>query len=153
MDKQTLRNGLVMLPPQSCQSAEVDAAPEPTEAEALMPGAVDLLSVTVEAWGPLREADPVPMPLDVRKKLVKLREDFRRNSGRGYIDAENQEWFALPPRWRMALLLMCGVDGDLGTLASRDFKAMPPPERGAIKSEVRLAKRHFTRMVALASLW
>lgn len=119
----------------------------------LLPGALDLLRITADAWGPLREDDAAPMPLAVRKKLKALREDYRRSAGRGYIDAENQEWMALPVRWRMALLLLCGVEGDLPTLASRDIQSMPPPERGAIKSELRLAKRHFARLVALVSLW
>ncbi|MFS4552062.1 hypothetical protein [Comamonas resistens] len=89
----------------------------------------------------------------VRAKLYSLRKEFRRKTGRGYIDAENSEWHAMPMRIRMALLLLCGIDGDLDALAGRDFQAMPPPERKAIKTEVRLAKNHFAGVRALASVW
>lgn len=133
--------------------AGLAASPANEVPQDLLPGAVDLLRITADAWGPLREDDAAPMPLAVRKKLKALREDYRRSAGRGYIDAENQEWMALPVRWRMALLLLCGIEGDLPTLASRDIQSMPPPERGAIKSELRLAKRQFARLVALVSLW
>lgn len=94
-----------------------------------------------------------PPSSEQRAKLHLLRKDFRRKSGHGYIDAENSEWHALPVRIRMALLLLCGVDGDIDALANRDFQAMPPPERQAIKTEVRLAQRHFARVRALGSVW
>ena len=40
----------------------------------------------------------------------------------------------------------------LDALALRDFQAIPPPEREAIKTEVRLDKRHFARTRELARL-
>ena len=84
MSQPILRNAVVMLPQPSPDTAQ------------LLPGAVDLLRITTEAWGPLRESDAVPMPLAVRKQFEELRKKYRRQSGRGYIDAENQEWFGLP---------------------------------------------------------
>lgn len=94
-----------------------------------------------------------PPSNEERAKMYSLRKEFRKKSGHGYIDAENSEWHALPVRIRMALLLLCGVDGDIDALANRDFQSMPPPERQAIKTEVRLAKRHFERVRALGSVW
>ena len=100
-----------------------------------------------------KNAVAVPPSCETRAQLYRLRKDFRKKSGHGYIDAENSEWHALPVRIRMALLLLCGVDGDLDALANRDFQSMPPPERQAIKTEVRLAQRHFARVRALGSVW
>ena len=141
MDKQPLRNALVMLP--------VPAA----EPQALLPGAVELIRVTVEAWGPLRESDAAPMPLKVREQFAELRKKYRKQSGRGYIDAENQEWFGLPEELRMVILLLAKVSGNLPELAGRDWRETPPPERAAIKAATRSLKRHSGCLVALASLW
>ena len=141
MDKQPLRNALVMLP--------VPAA----EPHALLPGAVELIRITVEAWGPLRESDVAPMPLKVREQFAELRKKYRKQSGRGYIDAENQEWFGLPEELRMVILLLAKVSGNLPELAGRDWRETPPPERAAIQAATRSLKRHSGCLVALASLW
>lgn len=141
MSQPILRNALVMLPQPSPDAAQ------------LLPGAEDLLRITAEAWGPLRENDAVPMPLAVRKQFEELRKKYRRQSGRGYIDAENQEWFGLPEELRMVILLLAQVSGNLPDLVSRDWRETPPPERAAIKAATRSMKRYSGRLVALASLW
>lgn len=148
MDKQALRNALVMLPP---KLAPADAAS--VAAAELLPGAVELLRITVEAWGPLRESDAVPMPLETRKQWAVLRKEYCKQSGRGYIDAENQEWFNLPEELRMVILLLAQITGNLPDLVSRDWRETPPPERAAIKAATRSLKRYSGRLVALASLW
>ena len=51
-----------------------------------------------------------------------MRESYQRQSGRGYIDAENQEWFSLPQEMRMAILLVAKIDGNLQELAGRDMR-------------------------------
>ena len=141
MDKHPLRNALVLLP----QSA---AEPQP-----LLPGAVELLHITTEAWGPLRESDAVPMPLQIRKQFERLRKAYCKQTGRGYIDAENQEWFALPEEMRMVILLVARISGNLQELVCRDWRETPPPERQAIKAATRAIKRNSGRLVALTSLW
>lgn len=93
------------------------------------------------------------MPLAVRKQFEELRKKYRRQSGRGYIDAENQEWFGLPEELRMVILLLAQVSGNLPDLVSRDWRETPPPERAAIKAATRSMKRYSGRLVALASLW
>ena len=163
-----LRNGLVMLPqPAQAQAAEPDLCPlcglyHPPEAVAglaavkhdeLLPDALALLRITAEAWAPLHKDDAVPMPLVIRQRWRKLREGYQRQSGRGYIDAENQEWFRLPQEMRMAILLLAKVDGNLQELAGRDWRETPAMERQAIKAVSRSMKRHAGRLVALASLW
>lgn len=145
MDKKPLRNALVMLPPKLAPADLSDAE--------LLPGAVELVRITEEAWGPLRENDAAPMPLAVREQWGELRKKYRRQSGGGYIDAENQEWFGLPEELRMAILLLARVGGNLQELAGRDWRETPPPERAAIKIATRSIKRHSGRLVALASLW
>lgn len=141
MSQPILRNALVMLPRPASDVGQ------------LLPGAEDLLRITAEAWGPLRESDAVPMPLAVRKQFEELRKKYRRQSGRGYIDAENQEWFGLPEELRMVILLLAQVSGNLPDLVSRDWRETPPPERAAIKAATRSMKRYSGRLVALASLW
>ncbi|MGD9758832.1 MAG: hypothetical protein AB7U71_15070 [Comamonas sp.] len=151
-----MRNALVMLPPKLAPADVLVAeCPPDTSAQpsALLPGAVELLRITVEAWGPLRESDAVPMPLETRKQWAALRKEYRKQSGRGYIDAENQEWFSLPEELRMVILLLAQVSGNLPDLVGRDWRETPPPERAAIKAATRSLKRHSGRLVALASLW
>lgn len=165
-----LRNGLVMLPqqqtpmppadePDLCPLCGLVHMPEqaatlaPVQADVLPSAALQLLRITTDAWTPLHPHDAVPMPADVRKQLAKLREQYRRQSGAGYIDAENQEWFGMPEDLRMAILLLANVGGDLRALADRDWRETPPPERAAIKTVARSVKRHAGRLVALASLW
>ena len=156
MNQKPLRNALVMLAP-SLAPTELTGAECP--ASPLLPGAIDLLRITTEAWGPLRESDAVPMPLAIRKQWAVLRKEYREESGRGYVDAENQEWFGLPEEMRMVILLVAQVSGNLSDLVNRDWRETPPPERQAIKAAVRAIKRHFGGvnarggLVSLASLW
>ena len=153
MNQKPLRNALVMLAP-SLAPAELSGSEcLPAQAAPLMQGAVDLLRITTEAWGPLRESDAVPMPLAVREQFAALRKAYRRQSGRGYVDAENQEWFGLPEELRMVILLVAQVSGNLPDLVSRDWRETPPPERTAIKAATRSIKRYSGQLVALASLW
>ncbi|MDR0216403.1 MAG: hypothetical protein LBJ15_20725 [Comamonas sp.] len=151
-----MRNALVMLPPKLAPADVLLAECLPAtsaEPSALLPGAIDLLRITTEAWGPLRESDAVPMPLSVREQFAALRKAYSKQSGRGYIDAENQEWFGLPEELRMVILLLAKVSGNLQELAGRDWRETPPPERAAIKAATRAIKRNSGRLVALTSLW
>lgn len=164
-----LRNALVMLPQadSTAPHAEPDVCPlcgmvhmpepmaklAPVRAEKLHGMALDLLRITTNAWTPLHNSEAVPMPAATRKRMKELSAEYRKQSGRGYVDAENQEWFSLPMDLRMAILLLAGVDGDLQALANRDWRETPPPERAAIKTASRAIKRHSGRLVALASLW
>ncbi|RGE46148.1 hypothetical protein DZC30_05105 [Comamonas testosteroni] len=153
---------LVDAEPDLCPLCGLRHMPEPAAALApvrddlLDKATLELLRITANAWAPLAaDTGYAPMPLDTRVKIVQLRNDFAALSSKGrFVSAENQEWFSLPQRWRMALLLLCGVDGEsMAELSSREFVEMPPPERQAIKSELRLAKRLFSRLVALTSKW
>lgn len=102
---------------------------------------------------------PRPPTLQERAYMAMQRKAICRESGRGYIDAENQEWFRLPEELRMVVLLLARLSGNLQELAGRDWRETPPPERQAIKAAVRAIKRHFGGvngrggLVSLASLW
>lgn len=115
--------------------------------------AQEMLRITAQAFAPLAANDAAPMPLQVREQLAQLRRAYRKKTGVGYVDAENQEWFRIPRELRRAILLMARVRGDLAELAERDWRETPPTERAAIKYTVRAMKRHMTGAVALASLW
>lgn len=132
---QPLRYGLVQLPPAECLAPNL-----------------------VLELGPPAALPPAPavkwkdLPPDLQQKWRELRKEFAaRADTRQWSNAEDREWKSIPAEWRMALLLLAGVDGDLGSLANRDFQRMPLPERAAVKSEVRLAGRLFARLRALAS--
>lgn len=166
-----LRNALVLLRPQLAPLNAVDPEPDlcplcglvhmpepvaalaPVRDDSLGKAALEMLRITAQAFGPLHNDEAAPMPLEIRKQWANLRKAYRKQSGQGYIDAENQEWFKLPEELRMAVLLVAQVSGNLKELAHRDWRETPPPERAAIKAVVRSAKRHFGGVVALASLW
>ncbi|GKS93206.1 hypothetical protein [Acidovorax sp. SUPP2825] len=97
----------------------------------------------------------VVAPPQVLQRLVELRDEYVRGSSRGkFRDAASLEWRGLPIRWRMVLVMVAGIGlevDELSTLASRDWQEMPPPEQDALRTEIRLAKKHFTRITALAA--
>lgn len=83
-----------------------------------------------------------------------LRNEFvRRATGGRVSDAESLEWARMEPGHKMAVLLLCGIDGDLPALSRRAWREMPEPERQAIKSEVRSIKRAFGAVAALSGRW
>lgn len=83
-----------------------------------------------------------------------LRDEFVQiASKRQWSDAESREWARLAETHRMALMLLAGVDGDLGALAQRHWRELPEPERVALKAEARFARREFSRLHALTGRW
>ena len=89
------------------------------------------------------------------QKLMGLRDEFVRKASDGrFVDAASREWRGIPMVWRMALVMMAGAGDDtesLESLAARDWREMPPPERDALRGIVRGAKRHLGRLTALAA--
>lgn len=89
------------------------------------------------------------------QKLMGLRDEFVRIASDGrFVDAASREWRGIPMVWRMALVMMAGAGDDtesLESLAARDWREMPPPERDALRGIVRGAKRHLGRLTALAA--
>ena len=117
-----------------------------------------MLAPELDLFAQPPQPEPVrrgPPPDEVRERLMSLRDELVASSSNGrYNDAASREWRELTNNWRMALLLIAGVgDGadDLGTLASRSWQEMPPPEREQLRSVIRDAKKHLTRLVALAA--
>ena len=83
-----------------------------------------------------------------------LRDEFAKLATGGRMsDSESIEWAKLDLGHRMAMMLLAGVDGDLGELAQRAWRELPPTEREAIKAEVRAAKAAFSRLMALSGRW
>lgn len=90
------------------------------------------------------ESQPLPqqyrdMSVDeCRARLRKLKDEAVRRSSNGrWSNAEAMEWAALPVNVRMCALLLAGIEGDLEELGLREWRELPPPERAAIKAEVR----------------
>lgn len=90
-----------------------------------------------------------------QRKLMALRDEFVRLATDGrFVDAASREWRGIPLVWRMALVMMAGAGDDtdsLESLAARDWREMPPPERESLRGIVRGAKKHLGRLTALAA--
>ncbi|KQO24206.1 hypothetical protein ASF11_21715 [Acidovorax sp. Leaf76] len=83
-----------------------------------------------------------------------LRDEFVKAATKmQWSDAESREWARMAETHRMALMLLAGVDGDLGVLAQRHWRELPEPERIALKAEARFARREFSRLHALTGRW
>lgn len=89
------------------------------------------------------------------RRQAELRDEFVRIASDGrFVDAASREWRRIPMVWRMALVMMAGAGEDtesLESLAARDWREMPPPERDALRGIVRGAKRHLGGLTALAA--
>lgn len=106
-----------------------------------------------------RPVDPPALPeayqrLSVRDCRIRLRElqreaAQRASNGRSG-SAESREWAGLPSHYRMALVLLSGIDGEIEELALRDWREMPPPERDAIRRQIRALRTCLLPLRALA---
>lgn len=75
---------------------------------------------------------------DCRARLRALKDEAVRRSSNGrWSNAEAMEWAALPVNVRMCALLLAGIEGNLEELGLREWRELPPPERAAIKAEIR----------------
>lgn len=85
-------------------------------------------------------------------RLASLRDHFVHKATAGvWSDAETREWARVGDEQRVMLMLLAGIDGDLQALAKRAWREFTPPERQAIKGEIRVAKRVFAGLAALTS--
>ncbi|WP_047218339.1 hypothetical protein [Delftia lacustris] len=106
-----------------------------------------------------RPVDPPALPeayqrLSVQDCRIRLRElqreaAQRASNGRSG-SAESREWAGLASHYRMALVLLAGIDGEIEELALRDWREMPPPERDAIRRQIRALRTCLLPLRALA---
>lgn len=106
-----------------------------------------------------RPVDPPALPeayqsLSVQDCRIRLRElqreaAQRASNGRSG-SAESREWAGLASHYRMALVLLSGIDGEIEELALRDWREMPPPERDAIRRQIRALRTCLLPLRALA---
>ncbi|OJX21467.1 MAG: hypothetical protein BGO79_24410 [Delftia sp. 67-8] len=106
-----------------------------------------------------RPVDPPALPeayqrLSVQDCRIRLRElqreaAQRASNGRSG-SAESREWAGLASHYRMALVLLAGIDGEIEELALRDWREMPPPERDAIRRQIRALRSCLLPLRALA---
>ena len=98
-----------------------------------------------------KPAESLTVP-EARERLRILRDGLLQKASAGrWHDAESKEWSHIGHEQRVMLMMLAGIDGDLDALAARAWREFTPPERSAIKSEVRTAKRAFVRLSALCS--
>lgn len=114
------------------------------------------------APGPRLVRQPVPpvaahlsglSPTACRERLRSLQDEALRRSTNGrWSDVESRAWKGMDLGHRVCLLILAGVGDDfdaLSALADRDWREMPPPERVAIKREVRSMRAAMSKAFCL----
>ncbi|WEM00707.1 hypothetical protein [Delftia tsuruhatensis] len=106
-----------------------------------------------------RPVDPPALPeayqrlsvRDCRTRLRELQREAAQRASNGRSgSAESREWAGLASHYRMALVLLAGIDGEIEELALRDWREMPPPERDAIRRQIRALRTCLLPLRALA---
>ena len=83
-------------------------------------------------------------------QLRTLRDEFVAIASRGrFSNAAAREWACLRPEHRMALLMLAGVDGDLGDLAVRGWLEIGEGERRQIRTAARNLQNEVRPLAAL----
>lgn len=73
-----------------------------------------------------------------RARLREIASDIRADIERTrHACARSREWAMLPVEHRMALLMLAGVDGDLGALARKAWPEFTPDERVSLQVAIR----------------
>lgn len=89
---------------------------------------------------------------ELRERLKTQRDALLGKASAGvWFDGESREWSGISHEHRMMVMLLAGIGGDLDALATRAWREFTPPERAAIKTEMRAAKRTFSSVAALCS--
>jgi hypothetical protein len=87
-----------------------------------------------------------------RLRLRQLRDEFKALSlgHKPTTSLESIEWERLHLHTRMLILMAAGVDGDLESLALRNWHELPRPEQQAVNIEIRGLRNQLMGLVALA---
>lgn len=89
-----------------------------------------------------------------RKLFGEVRDRYVRQATQGRLsDAESREWARLDHAYRVMLMLLAGLDGELSELAHRAWRELPEHERVAIKQEARTARHGLAKLYALTGRW
>lgn len=93
-------------------------------------------------------------PAQCRARLRELHNEALQRSTCGmWSDVEAREWKTMDLGHRVCLLILAGVGDDLGglsALADRDWREIPPPEKDAIKTQVRAMRAGMDKVRNLA---
>ncbi len=93
-------------------------------------------------------------PAACRTRLRQLQNEALERASRGrWNDVEAREWAAMDLGVRVCLLILAGVGDDfdgLSALADRHWREVPPPERAAIKGQVRAMRAAMAKVASLA---
>ena len=89
---------------------------------------------------------------EYREHLRRIAEETRARQAETREGMEAREWAAVPMPHKVIALMLAGVDGDLDALADRPWRAVPPPEREAIRGAMRDAMLAYRGMVAVHGL-
>jgi len=84
------------------------------------------------------------------RQLHALRDEFVALATRGrFVNASAREWARLRPEHRMALLMLAGVEGDLGVLGERAWMEIGDAERVQIRVAARRLQKDVRPLAAL----
>ena len=79
-----------------------------------------------------------------------LRDEFaRRASGGRCASAAAAEWQRIGDATRAVLVLLAGIEGDMGTLTTREWEEVPEAEQDAIRQAARLLHADVSKLYAL----
>src|SRR5256885_854795 len=88
---------------------------------------------------------------DCRIRLRELQREAAQRCANGRCgSAESREWAGLASHYRMALVLLAGIDGEIEELGPRGWRGMPPPERGALRPPIPALRSCLLPLRALA---
>src|SRR5260370_142191 len=106
-----------------------------------------------------RAEDPPALPeayqrlsvQDCRIRLRELQREAAQRCANGRCgSAESREWAGLASHYRMALVLLAGIDGEIEEAAPRATRANSPPERGGLRRQMPAARSCPLPLRALA---
>ncbi len=99
-----------------------------------------------------QEPPSFPAPIyrsTYRAMLAELRQELDTRASITGPSAPAREWAELLSVYRMTLMLLGGVDGDLDRLALRAWSEIPPTEQDAVASAARALRRALQPLAAL----
>ena len=80
-----------------------------------------------------------------------LAQDIRAGMEKKRYSCErSREWAQVPAEHKMTLLMVAGIDGDLGSLARKAWQEFTPPERVAVQVAIRWLRDTLAKCPALS---
>lgn len=89
---------------------------------------------------------------EVRAQLARIAEEMREHASESRDAAEAREWARMAGVHRTLAHVVAGIDGDIEALADRPWRAIPDPEREALREGMRGLMLAYRGFVAVRGL-